>query len=367
MLADLDSWKAPITRADRRGGRHYPKPTQQEPTPIGNGSANDPCAEPGGLTRLAFASHSAPLDGLRVMSAITLLQETLSLPTAPTEPTLSLSRRRVHLQSGTITYVDEGRGRPIVLLHGAPTTSLGFVRVIRPLALHYRVLAPDLPGFGGSEPGATFSGTLAAYAQMVEEFCRALDLQGIVVYLNDSSGAFGLVAAARLRTRVAGLVVADTVPVPLTGLAWPVKLALRHVVSSWPVRAVNRRWNVLPWLVATVAPWRRPFTPAERAVLQSQFDTAQKRDRVVDLFAHMGWDDAFMRTAAQAAAALADTPALILYGQFDPMRLVGGVRRYRRLFRRHQVVIVPGEEHFPILAEGERVAAAIHDWLCTVR
>jgi pimeloyl-ACP methyl ester carboxylesterase len=193
---------------------------------------------------------------------------------------------------------------------------------------------------------------------MVEEFCVALDLHDVVVYVNDSSGAFGLVAAARLGTRVAGLVVADTVPVPLTGLAWPVRLVLRHVVSSRPVRALNRRWNVMPWLVATLAPWRHPFTPAERAVLISQFDTLLKRDRVLDLFAHMGRDDAFMQTAARAATALANTPALILYGQFDPMRLVG---------RQHHVVIVRGEEHFPILAEGERVAAAMLGWMRALR
>lgn len=301
------------------------------------------------------------------MHTRTPVAEPLTAPRVPTESLLGLARYRVRLDSGAITYVDEGRGRPVVLLHGAPTTSLSFVRVIRALAPHCRVLAPDVPGFGGSAPSRTFDDTLAAYAQMVEEFCLKLDLQESVVYVNDSSGAFGLVAAARLGTRVAGLVVADTVPVPLTGLAWPVKLLLRHIVSSRPVRALNRRWNVLPWLVATVAPWRRPFTPAERAVLISQFDTASKRDRVLDLFARMGWDDAFMHAAARAALALADTPALILYGQFDPMRLAGGVRRYRRLFRQHRVVIVRGEEHFPILAEGERVAAAMLGWMRALR
>jgi pimeloyl-ACP methyl ester carboxylesterase len=247
-------------------------------------------------------------------------------------------------------------------------TSLGFVRLIRGLRPHCRVLAPDLPGFGPSEPAETFDGTLAAYAAAVEEFCGALDLRDAVFYVNDSSGAFGLVAAARLHRRVAGLVVADTVPVPLTGLAWPVKLVLRHVLPSRVVRSANRRWNLLPWLVATVAPWRHPFTAAERATLVAQFDTPRKRDRILDVFGHMGWDDAFMRDAAeQAAVALADTPTLILYGQFDPMRVVGGVRRYRRLLRNHRVVIVPWEEHFPMLAEGDRVADAIRAWLETVR
>ncbi len=299
---------------------------------------------------------------------MTALPDLRTPPIERADPALGLTRRRVQVRSGTLTYVEEGSGRPVVLLHGAPLTSLGFVRVIRGLSAHFRVLAPDLPGFGQSEPGAAFDGSLAAYAAAVEEFCRALDLRDVVFYLNDSSGAFGLVAAARLHPLVVGLVVADMVPVPLTGLAWPVKLVLRHVLPSRFVRFANRRWNLLPWLVATLAPWRRPFTAAERAVLVAQFDTPRKRDRILEVFAGMGGDEAFMRNAAQQAASrLSNTPALILYGQFDPMRLVGGVRRYRRLLRRHHAVIVPWEEHFPILAEGARVADAVRAWMERVR
>jgi pimeloyl-ACP methyl ester carboxylesterase len=278
-----------------------------------------------------------------------------------------LTLRRVAIPSGDISYIDEGSGRPVVLLHGAPITSLGFVRVIRTLRGRCRVLAPDLPGFGDSVAAPGFPGSLASYASAVREFCAALDLRGFVVYVNDASGAFGLAAAAAMRDRVAGVVVADTVPIPLTGAAGLVGFALRHVVPSRPVRFVNRHWNVFPWLVATAAPWRRPFRSAERRALLAPFDTAARRDRVLDLFAEMGRDDTFMRATAHAVAErLAATPALLLYGQFDPMRLIGGIRRYATLFPRHRVCIVPWEEHFPILAEGEAVAVAVQGWLETL-
>jgi haloalkane dehalogenase len=281
--------------------------------------------------------------------------------------TFGLTHRRVTIPSGEIGYIDEGNGRPVVLLHGAPITSLGFVRVIRTLRGRCRVLAPDLPGFGGSTAAPGFPGSLTSYAAAIREFCEALDLSGLVLYVNDASGAFGLAAAAAMRDRVAGVVVADTVPIPLTGAAGLVRFALRHVVTSRPVRFVNRRWNVLPWLVATVAPWRRPFQAAERRALLAPFDTPDRRDRMLDLFAAMGRDDAFMQATADAVAErLACTPTLLLYGQFDPMRVIGGVRRYATLLPRHRVCIVPWEEHFPILAEGEAVAVAVQGWLDTM-
>jgi haloalkane dehalogenase len=258
------------------------------------------------------------------------------------------------------TYIDEGTGPVVLLLHGAPVTSLGFLRVVRELRSTHRVLAPDLPGFGGSLPPAGFAGTLDAYAEFVAAFIAKLDLQGLVMYVNDSSGCIGLAAATRLSPgTLKGLVVASTVPIPLTGMAWLVGLLLRYIVTSRVVRWLNRRFNVLPWMVATVAPWLHPFTKAERAALTGDFDTPEKRERALDLFEHMAVDESFMTTTAtRASEQLADVPTLILYGQFDPMRLIGGVSRYRRMFRRHRVVIIPFEEHFgcgSFMTEEDRV------------
>src|SRR5687767_16015503 len=110
------------------------------------------------------------------------------------------------------------------------------------------------------------------------------------------------------------------------------------------MRFLNRRLNLLPWLVATVDPHRRPFSASERAVLTRQYDSTAKRDRILDLFAAMGHGDAFMHeTAAHVSARLANKPALLLFGQFDPVRFAGGVSRFKRLFPRASVIIIPRE------------------------
>jgi haloalkane dehalogenase len=219
------------------------------------------------------------------------------------------------LDGAAISYVDEGRGPVVVLLHGAPLTSLGFVRVIRSLREDHRVIAPDLPGFGGSQLTPAFSGALSGYATFVERFCLALGLDALYLYVNDSSGGFGLEAAARLHDRVRGLIVADTVQIPLAGRAWPVRQVLTHLMGLRLVRWLNRRLNLLPWLVATVAPYLSPFSRRERQALVSEFDTPAKRDRVVDLFREMGRDQAFMRRAAEhVSQQLREVPTLLLYG-----------------------------------------------------
>jgi haloalkane dehalogenase len=281
---------------------------------------------------------------------------------------LGLTRRVLELDGSRVAYIDEGSGPVVLLLHGAPLTSLGFVRVIHALRADHRVIAPDLPGFGGSTLPPSFSGRLSGYAAFVERFCLALGLDGLYLYVNDTSGSIGLMAAVRIGSRVAGLVVADTAQLPLTGWAWPVRQILARVMGLRVVRWLNRRMNLFPWLVATVAPYLRPFSRDERAALVSEFDTPEKRDRVLELFQQMGRDVDFMNeVAALACERLRDVPTLLLYGQFDPMRLLGAVGRFRRLLPRSRVRIVPREEHFPILASGERVAEIVRAWIAAER
>ncbi|HUJ91991.1 MAG TPA: alpha/beta fold hydrolase, partial [Gaiellaceae bacterium] len=68
-----------------------------------------------------------------------------SLPDYPFAPNwLDLDGLRMH-------YVDEGEGDPVLLLHGEPTWSFLWRRLIPPLAARGRVIAPDLIGFGRSD------------------------------------------------------------------------------------------------------------------------------------------------------------------------------------------------------------------------
>lgn len=52
---------------------------------------------------------------------------------------------------GAIKYIDKGEGEVLLLLHGVPTSSWLYRKMIDELALYYRVIAPDMLGFGASD------------------------------------------------------------------------------------------------------------------------------------------------------------------------------------------------------------------------
>ena len=279
-----------------------------------------------------------------------------------TPPLLDLPHRTLSLPSGEIDLIDTGgSGSPILLLPGAPMTALAFARVIAPLRSHHRVIAPDLPGFGASTRGPAFAGDLEAHAGAIRELVCALALSDLTVYLNDSSACIGLVALQDEAARLRGLVVADTVPLPVP---WAVRVILR-LLSSRPARWINRTLGLLPWAVVTLAPLLRPFSRAERRALLSVWQPGQ-HDRILDIFAGMATDEAFMARAARAAARLRGVPALVLFGRLDPMCLVGGPAYWSGVFAQAERRIIPWEEHFPILGSGEQVGRIVRAWCAEV-
>lgn len=124
---------------------------------------------------------------------------------------------RVHLPHGVVAIYEVGSGPSIVLLHGMGSSHRSWHRVARDLATERRVVVPDLPGFGGSDPvGAGFQPAAVAdviAAALKERGVEPFDLVGhslgglVAVVLADRHPALVrcliLVAPAGLQPRLA--------------------------------------------------------------------------------------------------------------------------------------------------------------------
>ena len=96
----------------------------------------------------------------------------------------------------------------ILLLHGFPTASHMFRDLIPQLADRFRVIAPDLPGFGQTKapPRGTFAYTFDALATVVGGFVEALGLTRYALYIFDYGAPVGLRLAMRHPERVSAIV-----------------------------------------------------------------------------------------------------------------------------------------------------------------
>ena len=117
--------------------------------------------------------------------------------------------RRVMADGISIFYREAGPAdRPVVLLlHGFPTSSFQFRELIPRLAYKYRVIAPDLPGFGFTEVLAerNYRYTFDSLAKSIEAFTDALALQRYALYIFDFGAPTGLRLAVSRPERVTAI------------------------------------------------------------------------------------------------------------------------------------------------------------------
>jgi haloalkane dehalogenase len=129
-----------------------------------------------------------------------------SLPEYPFAP------RELDQDGLRMRYLDEGRGAPVFLLHGEPTWSYLWRRIVPPLvASGRRAIAPDLFGFGRSDKPADASWyTYDRHVESVGRLVAALDLRDATLVVHDWGGPIGLRVAVEQPERFAALVVLDT-------------------------------------------------------------------------------------------------------------------------------------------------------------
>lgn len=128
-----------------------------------------------------------------------------NLPGFPFQPHyVEVNGLRVH-------YVDEGRGEVILCLHGEPSWSYLYRKMIPPLAEHYRVLALDFIGFGRSDKFTEREEySFQMHRDTLVGFLDALNLTRINLVVQDWGGLIGLRVASELPERFARLVVMNT-------------------------------------------------------------------------------------------------------------------------------------------------------------
>ncbi len=127
--------------------------------------------------------------------------------------------------AGKLHYVDEGDGQPIVMLHGNPTWSFLYRKLIKQLSSQYRCIAPDHLGFGLSDKPADWTYLPEEHAKNLAALIAHLGLKNITLVVQDWGGPIGMHYAVTHPENVVRLIVMNT-------WAWPVNRDLHYVMFS---------------------------------------------------------------------------------------------------------------------------------------
>lgn len=137
-----------------------------------------------------------------------------NLPDYPFKPNYLTIIDRSENVGIRVHYIDEGApaSQTVLMLHGEPSWSFLYRKMVTPFVqAGYRVVAPDLPGFGKSDKPAKRSDySYARYVQWMFDWLRAMDLQDIILICQDWGGLIGLRLVAGEPDRFARVVTSNT-------------------------------------------------------------------------------------------------------------------------------------------------------------
>jgi len=135
------------------------------------------------------------------------------------------TKKKVHVMGYTMSYVDEGSGDPIVLLHGNPTSSYLWRNIIPHLSTLGRCVAPDLIGMGDSDKlrdSGTNSYSFSEHRKYLEALLEEIGVsENVVFVIHDWGSALGFDWAYRYPDKVKGIVYMEAILFHYKWRDWP--------------------------------------------------------------------------------------------------------------------------------------------------
>lgn len=268
-------------------------------------------------------------------------------------------------------YLDEGdAAAPMVLmLHGNPTWSFLYRHMIGPVvAAGYRVVVPDMIGFGKSDkPAARADYSFDRFVGWMRAFIEALDLRGITLVCQDWGGPIGLRVLSECPERFAAVLATNTLlqicdPPPLGVADWP-----GAGIRAWIATCRDSEDLPLDALIAQAC-HARP-ADAVLAAYAAPFPDAATKKGMLQITCTIPADEGDEGMDANRAAwrflERWDRPFLTAFSENDPATIAWEAVFQRRAAgaRGQPHTRIPQAGHFVQEEQGPALAAVLIDFL----
>ncbi len=275
-----------------------------------------------------------------------------------------------------VRYLDEGPRESnegtaascptLLCVHGNPTWSFYWRRIVDRFSASWRVVAVDHLGCGRSDkpPRGGFPYTLAAHRDNLVELIDTAKLDRITLIAHDWGGAIGLAAMLRRRERLQRLVLLNTGAFPPPYLPWRIAACRWPGIGTVAVRGLN----LFARAAVRMAMARNRMSPAVAQSLLAPYDSWANRV-AIDAFVRdipmspRHPTHAVLRELEQALPSLASFPALLVWGMQDWCFRPECLRRFQRVWPEARTVELADAGHYVMEDAPEEAMAALERFL----
>jgi haloalkane dehalogenase len=261
-----------------------------------------------------------------------------------------------------LAHIDEGEGAPVVFVHGEPTWSFLWRKVIGPVRdAGYRCIAPDLAGFGRSDKPIDIGWySYDRHTELTATLLEDLDVRGATIVVHDWGGPIGLRLAVEHAERIERIVILDT------GLF----TGHQRMTDAWTAfRDFVERTEDLPvGFLVRGACKKDPGDEVIAAYDAPYPDAASKAGaRAFPLLIPRSPDapGAAAGQRVQDALAADRRPTLILWADSDPVLPFGVGERFAQAIAGPPPRAIENASHFLQEDQGPLIGQLIAEWLLT--
>lgn len=254
-----------------------------------------------------------------------------------------------------LSYIGEGDGEPVILLHGIPTWSFLFRDLISSLANERRVLAPDLLGFGYSDKRDCFDRSIGRQAEAVIAWMDALGLGRADVVGHDIGGGVALRLAVLHSKRVARLCLMNCVCYD----SWPIEMMLQ---LGHPEARRKMSASALIMLLRQALKQGFAISPDDEFLdgLLAPYTTEVGKTSLIRNAAALNTN---LTTEITHLLPRVSAPTLILWGQDDGFQLPKYGKWLAADIPGAKLKQLPKAKHFVMIDAHENVARLLEDFL----
>lgn len=271
-----------------------------------------------------------------------------------------------------IHYREAGpaNGPVVLLLHGFPSSSHMFRELIPQLAVKYRVIAPDYPGFGFSgEPSSTkFDYSFDGLATVMDEFTQQIGAKNYVVYMQDFGGPVGFRLAVKHPERVQGMIIQNTT---IHGEGWNPDV-VKQFAPFWKKRNAQTEKPIRAFLKPETTKWQytqgatriEQINPDAWTHDQAQLDRPGN-DAIQLKYLWNYQDNVAQYPVWQDYLKTKQPPMLIVWGKNDPFFTLAGVDAIKTLMPKAKVNLYDAG-HFALETHVNEISTEIRDFLAGI-